>query len=286
MYSVAIGAGAAAHADRIAIDAAEVHFSLNRDLAATVAGSEANRRKAVLVGAGSLGSQIGLDLAREGAFSWTVLDQDVLMPHNFVRHALLPLDTGAPKASALARQMGSLLDEPVNAARCNVANPGPEIAGQIKEYFAAADVIVDASASVAISRFLSDMTDAPARRLCTFFNPAGNAVVLLAEDKDRGITLRDLEAQYHDLLLSDPSLADHLKADHPGVRYSGSCRALTNRIPATRAALLGALAARGIIDCLRDDGATTFGQPRKTGNSGLPGAQDRRSTPGNSDRGR
>jgi proteasome lid subunit RPN8/RPN11 len=40
------------------------------------------------------------------------------------------------------------------------------------------------------------------------------------------------------------------------VRYSGSCRALTNRIPATCAALLSALAARGISDCLSDDKST------------------------------
>ena len=203
----------------------------------------------MLVGAGALGSHIGLELAREGVFSWTVLDQDVLMPHNFARHALLQTDTGAPKALALARQIEALLEEPVSAARGDVTKLGPHP-------FTDADIIIDASASVAVSRFLSDMPDVQARRFCTFFNPAGNAVVLLAEDKDRCITLRDLEAQYHDLLLSDPGLADHLSTDQPGLRYSGSCRALTSRIPATRAALLSALAARGITDCLPDGGAT------------------------------
>jgi hypothetical protein len=75
------------------------------------------------------------------------------------------------------------------------------------------------------------------------------------ETSDRSITLRGLEAQYHALHLSDPRLAGHLKSDQPGLRYSGSCRALTNRIPATRAALLGALAARGIADCLGNNQA-------------------------------
>ena len=67
----------------------------------------------------------------------------------------------------------------------------------------------------------------------------------MTENAERTITLRDLEAQYHRLVLTEPSLANHLKAGPDGVRYSGSCRALTNRIPATRAALLSAIAARG-----------------------------------------
>jgi hypothetical protein len=254
-YAVAIGAGNPSQEERIAIHPAEVHFSMTRDLAAAVAGRAADRRRAVLVGAGALGSQLAVDLAREGAFSWTVVDQDFLMPHNLARHALFAGDTGAPKGFALAQQMGALLNEPFTAARCDVTRIGPEIAPQLLASLAEADVIIDASASVAVSRHLSDMPDAPGRRLCTFFNPAGTAVVVLAEDNNRSITLRDLESQYHALHLSDPRLAGHLRSDQGGLRYSGSCRALTNRIPATRAALLSALSARGIADCLGSDQA-------------------------------
>src|SRR5262249_7158528 len=146
-YAVAIGACNPAPAERIAVDPAEVHFSLNRDLAAAVAGRAADLRRAVLVGAGALGSQFAVGLAREGAFSWTVVDQDYLMPHNLARHALFAGDTGAPKAFALARQMGALLDEPFNGAQCDVTRIGPEIAPQLVTSFAEADIIIDASAS-------------------------------------------------------------------------------------------------------------------------------------------
>lgn len=78
----------------------------------------------------------------------------------------------------------------------------------------------------------------------------------MTENAERTITLRDLEAQYHRLVLTEPSLANHLKAGPDGVRYSASCRALTNRIPATRAALLSAIAARGLADSLSDPGAS------------------------------
>ena len=249
-YSIAIGPSQSSRAEQIRIEPAEAHLASNRDLAAAAAGRAPDRRRAVLVGAGALGSQVAIDLAREGALSWTIVDQDFLLPHNLARHALFASDTGAPKAFALARQMGPLLDEPCDAARCDVTNIPPDVGQNLLGRLAAAEIIIDASASVAVSRFLADMPGVPARRICTFFNPAGNAVVVLAESADRSVTLRDLEAQYHNLLLSDPRLAGHLKSEQPGLRYSGSCRALTSRIPATRAALLSALAANGISDCL------------------------------------
>jgi hypothetical protein len=237
--------------DDVKIEPAQVHLAFDRELAATVAGQATpDRRRAVLVGGGALGSQIGVNLAREGRFSWTVVDSDYLLPHNMARHALLADEIGAPKALALARQMGWLVNESFTAVAGDVTKPDAEL---VKE-FAEAEVIIDASASVAVSRYLADLGDAHGRRLCVFFNPAGTAVVLLAESTDRSITLRDLEAQYHRLVQTDPALDGHLRAE-PGVRYSGSCRALTNRIPATNAALLSALGARGLVEVLKGDEA-------------------------------
>lgn len=254
-YMLAFPEGAAS-SDPSRIEPAQVHFALNRDLAAAVAGHAGpDRRRAVLIGAGSLGSQLSADLAREGAFEWTIIDEDHLLPHNLVRHALFATDIGAPKAAALAHRLSGLLGEPVAAIACNVLKPDDQAAPKLAAALKDADIIIDASASVAVSRHLSDLPDVTARRVCAFFNPAGTAVVLLAESADRALTLRDLEAQYHRFILTEPSLARHLGTDGPGVRYTGSCRALTNRIPASNAAILSALAAKGIASALADDGA-------------------------------
>lgn len=255
-FSISLAGPPSAKPEDIKIEPAEVHLALNRAFAAMIAGREQDRRMAILIGAGSLGSHIGVNLAREGTFSWTVIDQDVLLPHNLTRHALLAYETGAPKAFALARQMGALLGEEFRAAQYDVLGASPEIAEQNTSIFPQAEIIIDASASVAVSRFLSDMPEAAGRRICSFFNPAGDAVVLLVEDVDRNINLRDLEAQYHQMLQSDPRLATHLQVGQLGLRYSGSCRALTNRIPGTRAAVLSALVARGIGESLQDQRST------------------------------
>jgi hypothetical protein len=235
----------------IKIEPAQVHFAFDRELAAAVAGHAApDRRRAVLVGGGALGSQIAINMAREGSFSWTVVDNDHLLPHNLARHALLTDELGVPKALALAREMGLLLNESFTAVMGDVTKPDAELVQELAQ----ADVIIDASASVAVSRHLADLQNSKGRRICLFFNPAGTAVVLLAENSDRSVTLRDLEAQYHRLIQTDPALDDHLQAG-PGLRYSGSCRALTNRIPATSAALLSALGARGLVEALKSDDA-------------------------------
>ncbi|MBN8913182.1 MAG: ThiF family adenylyltransferase [Rhizobiales bacterium] len=252
-----IGADATKQGDDVRIEPAEAHIAFDRKLAASISGRpSSDLPRVVLVGAGAIGSQLALDLARQGAFSWTIIDEDYLLPHNLARHSLFPWDVGGPKASALARQLCALLGDPVPAANCNVMAPTDEVRANVEKALAEADVILDASASVAVSRYLSDLDGITARRICTFFNPAGTAVVVLAEGADRSVTMRDLEAQYHGLHLSEPRLAEHLKADRPGLRYSGSCRSLTNRIPATRAALLSAIAAQGVRTALEHQTGT------------------------------
>ena len=237
----------------IKIEPAQVHLAFDRELAAAVAGHAApDRRRAVLVGGGALGSQIAMNLAREGAFSWTVVDSDYLLPHNLARHALLTDELGAPKALALARQMGLLLNESFTAVvgRCHQARRG--------------------AGAGACSRPMSSST--PPRRSPCLALPCRSggqqrAAHLLSssirpgqpscswpKSSDRSVTLRDLEAQYHRLVQTDPALEDHLSAA-PGLRYSGSCRALTNRIPATSAALFSALGARGLVEALMSDDA-------------------------------
>lgn len=255
-YVALIAEGQPSQAE-LKVEPVQVHFALDRALATAIVGMPvADMRRVVLVGAGSLGSQLSLNLAREGRFVWTVADQDYILPHNLARHALFAREVGAPKAAALADKLTGILGQPVPSIRCNVLHPDEVQAAILATALADADIILDASASVAVARHLADLPGCKARRICAFFNPAGTAVVVLAEDQDRHITMRDLEAQYHRLALTEPSLASHLDTQSGGVRYSGSCRALTNMIPASHAALLSALAAMGCKEAADSKQAT------------------------------
>lgn len=236
----------ASQLNAIAIDVANVHIEFDQERAAELAGlAEADRRKVTLVGAGAIGSQVAMILAREGRFTWTVVDDDRLLPHNLARHTLEFRDLGKPKAGALSAQINGLRppgsETPAKFLECNVLRP-EQHQEALAEILKSSDIIIDASASVAAERFLSDF-DSSARRAGTFFNPSGESVVVLTEPEDRAVTLRDLEAQYYRAVLREPALERHLSGTGERFAYTGACRALTNRIPQSRAALLSSLAA-------------------------------------------
>jgi integrative and conjugative element protein (TIGR02256 family) len=235
----------------VSVQPLDLHVAFNRELAAEISGRPApDDRQIAMVGAGSLGSQLAETLVREGAFKWAILDHDHLLPHNLARHALLPYAVGQLKANALAEHLCTIAQDQTVAEWLAIDALGVESSSSALARLSAADLILDASASVAVGRHLSDI-ESTSRRFSVFFNPAGTALVMLAEDSGRTVTLRDLEAQYYRLMLNKPELAGHLEAPE-GVRYSGSCRSLTNRIPQHRASMLSAIAAGAVAEFMDD----------------------------------
>lgn len=261
----------------LAIEIAQAHFEFDPERAAVLAGRRAeDRRAAVLVGAGAIGSHVVEFLAREGRFRWTLVDDDHLLPHNLARHTLCALDVGKTKAGAVTERLNRVFSPPGEGIASaplaiNVLHPG-EKAAELDALLRRADVILDMSASVAVARALVDK-DGAARRVSAFFNPAADAVVVLVEDENRTITLRDVEAQYYRTVLLEPSLERHLSAVGNRIAYTGACRAVTNRLPESRAAVLSGLAAGGLqaaldapeaairIWTITSDGAVTFAKP-------------------------
>jgi Prokaryotic E2 family A/ThiF family/Prokaryotic homologs of the JAB domain len=248
-YVRAIGAhpiGEAALA-RIEVQSAEVHLEFERDLAARLAGRDTpDQRKALLVGAGAIGSHLADSLMREGRFAWTIIDDDRLLPHNLARHVSINSDVSRPKAAIVADHLNGIIAgrKVAEAIPANLFDPG-EGGAAVERALSEADIIIDATASLVAARNLSDHPS-KARRMSAFFNPSGEAAVLFAEPEDRAVKLRDLEAQYLALLLRTPRLADHLGKLAETIAYTGACRAITNRIPEWRATILSGLAAGGI----------------------------------------
>jgi Prokaryotic homologs of the JAB domain/ThiF family len=194
----------------------------------------------------AIGSHIADCLIREGRFTWTIIDDDRLLPHNLARHIALNPDVSRPKAAIVAGHLNAIMagGKIAQPVATNLFDPD-EGGAAVDRALIDADIIIDATASLAAARALSDYPS-KARRLTAFFNPTGEAAVLIAEPHDRSVTLRDLEAQYLGLILRTPRLADHLGKLAETVAYTGACRAITNRIPQSRAAILSGLAASGI----------------------------------------
>ena len=233
--------------DPIKLVSAEVHLEFERSLATRLAGrDESDTRKVVLVGAGAIGSHLANCLVREGRFCWTIIDNDLVLPHNLARHIALNNGVCFCKAEVLAAYLNSTLADMDTKAEWTNRKllAGDKQDETVTEVLNGADLIIDATASVSAMNSLSDH-GTQARRFSAFFNPLGEAAILLAEPVNRKLSLRDLEAQYFGLILHTKGLAEHLKSPET-IAYTGACRAITNRIPESRVSILSGLAANGM----------------------------------------
>ena len=219
--------------------------------------SSRDNRKITIVGLGALGSQIFMNLIRAAQGEWTLIDKDLLLPHNLARHALDGSSVGYSKAFKLAESANKTVDgEPIaNSIVADVLNPleFPETLDQLKEAFSTADIILDISASVSVARYLVHDVDSPARRISLFLNPQGIDVIVLVEDTERKTTLDSLEMQYYRHLINEKCLKDHLKRNHGRIRYANSCRDVSATIPQDFVALQAAICSRAIHQLLSNE---------------------------------
>lgn len=228
----------------IPIEMAVVRRGFSPNLAAAASGQPSDSRKIVLIGAGALGSQVADVLFREGYGHWTIVDDDRLFPHNLARHALDAHFLGLNKAFALNLHLNLMSDGLENAASipCNVLEPG-EHSEALVAALADAELIIDASASVEVERWLAREAKRSAPAISVFFNPSGTDLVILSEGSCRNYPLDSLEMAYYRLLITSETLADHLAAPAEPVLQATGCREPSVAIPQSRVIRLVGLAA-------------------------------------------
>ena len=197
----------------------------------------------VLIGAGALGSQLHSHLSRMGWGRWTLIDEDTLLPHNVVRHRLGENAVGFPKVIAL--RCASAVETPHNPVERAFAEDFLAIKDNSEMLASCRDahLLLDASTSIAVARYLARDLDSPARRASLFLNPKGREAVMLMEDAGRSLPLDALESQYYRAVLRDGRLDQHIRKEGR-FRYSAGCRDVTARIGQDDVALGSALLAR------------------------------------------
>lgn len=202
--------------------------------------------KIAAIGAGALGSQVIMNLARAGYGNWFIVDKDVLLPHNLARHQLLGDTVGWNKAQAVAATIHTLFQDPKTAdwSESSIFDDG-ENGERINKELEEADLILDMAASISVSRYLAHHPS-DKRRISLFMNPTGRDLVLIVEDQDRSIKLDSLEMQYYRGLLEDDRLAHHYMDSAGRVRYGQSCRDLSSRIPQDLVAMQAAMASKAV----------------------------------------
>jgi len=174
-------------------------FTLNASSAAILNGTSLDQTRIVAVGLGAVGSHVFDNLLKSGFGSWTLVDNDCLLPHNCARHVLDGDAVTHPKAVKMCERASAIVpDLPVKAIIADVLNPGNQIEPLASAY-KDAEVILDMSASTAVAKYLALDVSVGARRASIFLNPTGDTLIALVEDKERALPL-DCAKAFHLLL--------------------------------------------------------------------------------------
>ena len=228
----------------------------SRALAAEVNGeSLGDSSQVIAVGVGALGSLVVSNLARGGFGQWTLVDNDLLLPHNLGRHALGGQYLGVPKAIGLADFLNVTIDGrpiatgiPINVLR------KASLDEQATVGWKSSRIILDMSASIAVARHLCHDIESSARRVSLFLNPSGTALTLLSENRARSTPLDLLEMQHYRALISDSGLRGLLAS--PATMRSGvGCRDVSNQIPQDLVGLLSGIGSRAVRRAVETDDA-------------------------------
>jgi molybdopterin/thiamine biosynthesis adenylyltransferase len=113
-------------------------------------------RRVAIVGCGSLGSKLAVMLARSGVASFLLVDDDILLPDNLVRHDLDWRDVGTHKVDSLADKIQLANPNAVCAKRKHRLG-GQEASGSIEgliEKISGYHLLVDATADANVFNYL------------------------------------------------------------------------------------------------------------------------------------
>jgi hypothetical protein len=195
---------------------------------------------------GTLGSQIANNLIRAGFGTWYLIDDDVLLPHNCARHLLASNAVGFSKVQASKYTLNQVLDDEriVEAIPANILRPDgfQEI---IDEAITESEILLDFSASVAVSRAIACRTDAP-RSVCAFITPMADCLVIEAEDRNREFKLDWLEMVHYREVIHNEELSETLNLPGIAYRHGNSCRDVTSTLAQDNVAIWAGIASRSV----------------------------------------
>ncbi len=143
-----------------------------------------------LIGCGSLGSKIGLHLARSGNGPFLCVDDDILLPHNYARHGLSFFIWNARKADQLALSVFSISGQHSEVSAKEAS----------KSDYSKSRIIIDTTASLAVRSYLMANKSLPPV-ISHLIYGGGTLGVSLIESSKKNVSLSDLWGELYFLCL-------------------------------------------------------------------------------------
>lgn len=229
-------------------------FEFSRAMAAACSGEVPSNQQYLAIGAGALGSQVLINFARSGFGVWTIIDEDLLLPHNLARHALPGDAVGFPKAPSMAVLGNALYEGFARGIVADLLRPRDKEA-EVASALTEAAAVLDMAGSIAVSRHLARDAVSGARRIAMFQNPSGTDLVLLAEDAGRRIRLDALEMQYYREVATNDRLQEHLYQAKGSISYAKTCRDVSFTVPQDFVAMLSGIGSHAFKFALASEAA-------------------------------
>ncbi|MCA3704404.1 MAG: Mov34/MPN/PAD-1 family protein [Methylobacterium sp.] len=193
-----------------------------------------------LIGCGSLGSKLAMHTARSGFAPAVVIDNDIFEPHNFARHAGLPLSSDLdglllrPKSSALADDL-ALLGQRPKSLNNDVIRVVETSSGRACISHEPHGVIVNATASSVVREALAaapwDQGKRPTIIETSLFG-TGKVAYFAREGADQNPSCADLVTEFYRLAQGDPALGRKVfQAEAEVVAIGQGCSAVTFTMP-------------------------------------------------------
>ena len=200
------------------------------------------KKNIALVGCGSLGSKIGMHLARNGNGPFLCIDNDIFMPHNNARHALT-MTWAINKAELLVFSMISIGN----------ISAKPDKGNAFDADFSQSRVIIDTTASFTVRNFLMNETDLSPVISCGLYNK-GRCGLLVSENKDKTNRLTGIWAHLYYQSLNDTDIQRTLfDSELDNVRIGQSCSSQTMTVDDARISIMAATMSIRIQQALEMD---------------------------------
>ena len=176
--------------------------------------ADAEPKPWTLIGAGSLGSKVGLHMGRAGRGPGAVIDPAMMAPHNAARHALIPYKGDMQilsmdmKAQQLSQALAGLSQgtKAINEDISSVLE-SPRLAKQAwgRDTWA----VINTSASLRVRAALCS-SDLPHRVIEALLYADGKLGLIATEGRERNPNIADLMAEFYALGLDDDRIASLL----------------------------------------------------------------------------
>ncbi|WP_158809562.1 thiamine biosynthesis protein ThiF [Beijerinckia sp. L45] len=198
-----------------------------------------------LVGCGSVGSKIGVHMARRGHGPSVLVDRGVMSPHNYARHAVFPhadsIRASESKASMLAEVLGRLQQTPSDKIEEDAVALCGTVEGRAK--LAPRDAgLLNTTASAVLREALAfaPWEERPAMGEAHLLG-AGRVAYASFEGRSGNPSISDLAVASYRLIAEDVELARTVfSAEAEAVAIGQGCSAITFPMPDSRLSALTA----------------------------------------------